>query len=325
MSPPVVRLNPFKPHYDKCNAGNSRQKQDSLPAFPRMIDIEMTNTCNFRCLMCPTGNFSQTRAKGFMSEEVFHKILEEIRPHGTPLRFIGWGEPLSHPKVLEFLRAAHEAGIICHVNTNGSKLSDEMMEELLAIPLDSIKFSFQGVDRKSYGEMRNIDFFDELVDTISRLHTKRGERAKPYMHVSTTITYESRETVRSFKERVAPLVDLVNVGRTVLEFVDVNAVRLRPHELEELNRLKEMEDTSLMRHPTPCPEVYDKLTVQWDGGMRVCCNDYDGVTDLGNINDTSLDAAWRRPVIEAYRGRLANGEYTGPLCSACWSYMEGAT
>lgn len=312
-----MRVNPLKPLYDQCNAGNSRQKLANLPAFPRMLDIELTNTCNFRCLMCPTGNFSQKRDKGFMSEEVFHKILDEIRPHGTPLRFIRWGEPLSHPKVLDFLRAAHAAGIVCHVNTNGSKLSDEMMDDLLAIPLDSIKFSFQGVDRKSYGEMRNIDFFEELVATITKLHAKRGDRAKPYMHVSTTITYESRELVRAFRERMAPLADLVNVGRTVMEFVDLNAVRLRPHELEELKRLKEMESV-IKVHPE-CPEVFDKLSVNWDGKVTACCMDSDNLMLIGDVHRQSLAELWTCDAMARYRTLLADMRHDEiDLCRSCY-------
>ena len=42
------RNNPFQPIYDICNAGDSKAKFAALPPFPRLIDVEMTNTCNFR-------------------------------------------------------------------------------------------------------------------------------------------------------------------------------------------------------------------------------------------------------------------------------------
>ncbi|MEL0114280.1 MAG: radical SAM protein, partial [Rickettsiales bacterium] len=154
--------NPFQPIYDECNAGNSQQKYESLPAFPRLIDLEVTNTCNFRCLMCPTGNYSQHRKAGFMAEETYYKLVEECRPHGTALRYIGWGEPLTHPHIVDFIRAASDANLLTHLNTNGSKMTEEMARALIDAGLKSIKFSFQGVDTKSYAEMRNIDYFDEL-------------------------------------------------------------------------------------------------------------------------------------------------------------------
>lgn len=309
--------NPFQSIYDQCNAGNSKEKLAQLPAFPRLLDIEMTNTCNFRCLMCPTGNFSQKRAKGFMSDEVFYKILDEITPHKTPLRFIRWGEPLSHPRIIDYLRACHERGIMCHVNTNGSKLDDAMIDALLEIPLASLKFSFQGVDRKSYAEMRNIDFFEDLVDTITRLKTRRGARAFPFIQVSTTITYETRETVQAFKARMAPLADSVNVGRTVLEYVDLNAVRLRPHELEELTRLKELESV-IKVHPE-CPEVFDKLSVNWDGKITACCMDCDDMMLAGDLSGQSLLDVWTSPTMAHYRAMLADMRHDElPLCKSCY-------
>ena len=262
--------NPFQPIYDICNAGHSKEKLAKLPAFPRMIDVEMTNTCNFRCLMCPTGNFSQKRDKGFMDDAVFYKVLDEIRPHRTPLRFIRWGEPLTHPRILDYLRACRAAGVLTHINTNGSKMSEEMMDALLDIPLDSLKFSFQGVDRKSYAEMRNIDYFDELAATIRRLHEKRG-----------------------------------------------NPVRLRPHEFEELKRLKELESV-IKVHPE-CPEVFDKLSINWDGKITACCMDSDDLMILGNVHTQTLTEIWGSETLNRYRALLADMRHDElPLCKSCY-------
>lgn len=312
-----MKTNPLQPIYDICNAGHSKEKFAKLPAFPRMIDIEMTNTCNFRCLMCPTGNFSQKRPKGFMDDAVFYKILDEIRPHKTPLRFIRWGEPFMHPRILDYLRACREAGVMTHVNTNGSKFTEEVMDALLDIPLDSLKFSFQGVDRKSYAEMRNTDFFDELIATIRRLHEKRGARSRPYIHVSSTITYESKDQVRAFERDMAPYVDAVSVGHTVLEYVDLNAVRLRPHELEELRRLKELE--SLIKIHPECPEVFDKLSVNWDGTVSACCHDSDNVMLIGDVRSKPIAEIWHSDVMNGHRVLLADMRHDElELCRTCY-------
>lgn len=295
---------PLQPIYDVCNAGNSKGKLAALPTFPRIIDIEMTNTCNFRCLMCPTGNYSQKRDKGFMDDAVFYKILEQVQPYKTPLRFIRWGEPLTHPNILDYLRACKKAGILTHINTNGSKMTEEMMDALLDIHLDSLKFSFQGVDRKSYAEMRNTDFFQELVATIRRFHEKRGARKVPFIQISTSITYETAEQVQSFREELGQYADYLNVGRTVLEHVDLNAVRLRPDELKELTRLKELE--SLVKVHPECPEVFDKLSINWDGTVSACCQDSDNIMLVGDVRSQSLVDIWSSETLNNHRRLLAD-------------------
>lgn len=313
--------NPFQPIYDRCNAGNSPAKYASLPAFPRLIDIEVTNTCNFRCLMCPTGNFSQVRTKGFMDEETFEKLVRECAPHGTALRFIGWGEPLTHPDILDFIRLATSAGLLTHLNTNGSKMTREMAAGLIDAGLKSLKFSFQGVDRTSYSEMRNIDFFDELIETIEMFREVRGERGIPFLHVSTTITYETPELVAIFKERIRPLVDLVSVGRTTFDWMDLKAVRLRPHELEMLKRLSALESTVKV-HPE-CPEVFDKLSLNWDGKVSACCMDSDNLMTLGDINTQRLGDIWISDQLEGYRKLLADMRHDDlPLCTNCFDNMS---
>ncbi len=312
-----MRTNPFQKIYDICNSGNSKEKLRNLPEFPRYVDIELTNTCNFRCLMCPTGVMSQKRKTGFMSDEIFYKILSEVKVYKTPLRFILWGEPTLHPKLIEYIKAAKKHGIICHFNTNASRMDDDMIAELLEIQLDSIKFSFQGVDRKSYLEMRNINFYDELIEIIKKFFIMRGERQFPYMHISTTITYETREQVAKFREEVSPYVDKVSVGRTILSHIDMDMVKLGEEEKKTLLRLKEEE--SIVKVHQECPAVFDKLSICWDGKASACCADYDNKMTVGDIKDSSLKEIWHSDELNRYREILADMRHDElELCKTCY-------
>jgi radical SAM protein with 4Fe4S-binding SPASM domain len=312
-----MRTNPIKPHYDLTNTGHSKEKLANLPAFPRFIDIEMTNTCNFRCLMCPTGNYSQKRHKGFFDKDMFYRVLDEIRPHGTPLRFIRWGEPFTHPDILEFLKACQDAGVLTHANTNGSKFDDDVMRALVDIPLNVLKFSFQGVDRDSYGEMRNIDFFDELIATIRRLVEIRGDAPYPYIQVATTVTTESQDAIDAFRAEMEALVDYVDVGHTTFDFIDLNDVRLRSDEKARLKALMEKDNLAKI-HPE-CPEVFDKLSINWDGTVTACCGDSDNLMLIGDLHDLSLNEIWRSEKLGYYRELLADMRHDDlELCKNCY-------
>lgn len=314
----VQRSNPFQPIYDVCNTGNSVVKSQNLPSFPRYLDIELTNTCNFKCLMCPTGTGSSKRPRGMLSEELFEKLLAEIAPHKTALRFIRWGEPLLHKSLIPFIRRAHEAASLVHINTNGSLMDEPMMEKLLESGLDSIKFSFQGVDRKSYQEMRNIDFFDGLLDTIAKFYALRGNRALPYIHISTSITYESKEQVQAFRERTHGIADLVTIGRTILDYMEPGqSTRLSDVERFRLQALKEQE--SVVKKHMECPEVFDKLSLNWDGTISACCNDYDNKMIIGDFRKDSLQTIWNGQQMHRYRSLLAKMEHNKLfLCKSCY-------
>jgi len=317
----MKRSNPFQPIYALCNQGEPREKIRSLPPFPRYIDVELTNDCNLRCLMCAAGAGVMKRARASMNDETFALVLEQIAPHKTPLRFVRWGEPLLHPRAWDYIARAGAAGCLTHLNTNGRLLCDSAMDRLLSVGLDSLKFSFQGVDAKSYGEMRNAPprFFEELFDTARRLWEKRGDSDAPFIHICTTITYETPQQVREFRARAEECADLVTIGRTVLEHIDPGKTGLRPEERRTLVRLKEQESV-VKKHPR-CPEVFDKLSINWNGSVSACCADYDDKMLVGHLAESPLEEIWRSDRMGRYRRLLADmrhGEIE--LCSTCYDY-----
>lgn len=256
-----------------------------------------------------------------MSEATFRKIVDECKPHGTALRCIGWGESLLHPQFVEFIEYANGAGLLTHLNTNASKLTPKLATRLVRAGLSSIKFSFQGIDRETYAEMRQTDFFEDMLAAIEDMREARGDSAVPYIAASTSITNETPEQVEAFRALMTPLVDHLSIGRTIFDFIPESAIRLRPHQKEIFAKVKAFESAT-KEHPRPCPEITQKISIQWDGSAVVCCNDWNREAPLGNVNDRPIAEIWRDKTIEMYRKTLAKDDYSLPLCKDCFSYME---
>jgi MoaA/NifB/PqqE/SkfB family radical SAM enzyme len=317
----MQRENPFEEIYKTTNAGGSRKKYANLPEFPRIIDIEVTNLCNFNCLFCPTGTLSQKRDTGFMDKQVFNEIISEVSVHRTPLRFIRWGEPTLHSEFIDYLRIAKNNGIMCHVTTNGSKLDDALIMTLVELGVESLKFSFQGVDRDSYQEMRNTDFFDDLLDIVQRFNEIRGDRLYPFLQISTTTTYESDEQISVFKKKVEPMVDKLIVGKTNLDRVSVESIRLKEKHKKTLKRLQSQQSVN-KQHPE-CPEVFDKLSINWDGTVSACCGDSDNLMLIGDLSKQTLKEVWNSDVMDRYRMILAEMRHDElPLCKTCYDVHD---
>ena len=316
----INRNNPFGPIYDICNRGSSQEKLEDIIDFPRYIDIELTNKCNYKCLMCPTGIRSLKREKGYMADKTYYKILEEAEKHGTPMRFIGWGEPTLHKKLLDYLNDAKKSGLLCHINTSGSLMTEALADKLLNIPIDSIKFSFQGVDSETYLEVRRADLFDDLVGKVKMFYEKRGYRRIPYIHVSTTITYESKVQVEAFKSIISKSVDLVTVGRTHFENI-TDKSKLSESELSTLNKMKRTE--TIIKRYHECAEVFDKFTVNWDGTASACCNDCDKDMVIGDTKISSIGEIWHSKEMGFYRQMLAQMRHDElSVCSRCYDFMS---
>lgn len=293
----ISRTNLFAAIYENCK---SRANIDMLAEprpFPLLVDVELTNLCNFQCITCPTGRRVLSRPLGFMTSEIFEKILKEaIKELCLGIRFVRWGEPTLHPCLLKFIGQAVEAGIKCHINTNGFFCDDEFIERIVRIPLHSIKFSLQGLDKSTYEIVRRNGDFLKLMDAIQTLYEYRFKRKFPFMTIDTTITDESPERIDNFKKVMGGICDKVSVGKT-----------------REIIFPK-----SPQTNFPQCPEVFNKLSIDWDGVVTACCGDWNRLMVVGDVRKQTLKEIWNSERLNYFRKTIvARRHNTLPLCGNC--------
>lgn len=322
-----MRKNPFADIYKACNSGaTNREKCKARNDMrgPLLLDVELTNACNLQCYMCPTGTNSLTRPKGFMSEKVMNRIVEDVKEADMGgVRFILWGEPTLHPNFLEFSEKIKDAGKLVHFNTNGILLTEEMLKAVVEMEVDSVKFSFQGVDKRSYEEMRLGSDWDKLLGNIRQLNAIRGEKEKPYIQISTTVTDEEEERIEKFCDEMKPLCEYINVGQTILSHLDIEKMRISDERKTDFRRLKSRQSL-VEKHLNVCPEIYTKLSVLWNGDVTMCCNDFDGSDMvLGNILNDSIRSFWKSEKAEEFCKLLEEDRYDRiGICSMCYEYIS---
>jgi len=281
-------VNPFDAIYKQCNLGKNKDKYANMGNFPLLVDVELTNMCNFSCAMCPTGNETIQRKSGYMTDATFLAILDEAVKYGVAMRFVRWGEPLLHPQCFEFISTAKKYGVPTHMNTNGYFMDDECVELMIKY-LDSVKFSFQGVTRDEYFKWRRQDYFRELIGWVETLHKKRKSLKSPYIHVGTTVNGSEEKDIEQYKKALSSIADRVTIGKT--ENLKTKVCTLNP-----------------------CPEVFNKLSINCNGDVTACCADYDGKMVVGNIHKESLYHIWNfNPKLEEIRTKIAKGEREGLL------------
>lgn len=320
----IKRENPFVPIYRKVNGGTNQEKYARIAngngeLLPDYLDVELTNHCNFRCCFCPTGTKAMQRMKGFMPDEVANAIAENVQKyHIQGVRFIRWGEPTMHPKYIEILKRVRDAGALIHINTNGSLLDESQMERLLDIHLDSIKFSFQGADEGTYNEMREGGDYQRLLRIVRKFCELRGQRDYPFIQISTTLTGETAEQVEHFKQDVGDYCDYYNIGYTLLNHLNVDDMKIDNAEKAKIHRLQEHEKNNHTFKPV-CNEAFDKLSINWNGDVTLCCGDYDNFLVVGNIMDNDIREIFNSRAADTYRSVIADGQYGRiKCCSHCY-------
>lgn len=321
------RSNPFTGIYKICNESNNREKYERVQnkkEVPIYIDIELTNYCNIRCNMCPVGTKNMKRHQGMMNSETFERVCQQIEKNDIKgVRLIRWGEPTIHPYFLEYLKRLKQIeGLLVHFNTNGIHLSDRMLTEIVNMQIDSVKFSFQGIDELTYSEMQSGGKFNTIIDNIKRLYEIRGNAEKPYIFVTTTTTYESSEEIKYFKNEIEKYCDELVVGKTNIEFVDLNEMNISSDRYKLYKDYINNNKMTRMPYLQVCPELFDKLSINWDGTVSACCKDFDNQMIIGNIMEQDIKELFHNRIENEYRKSLVEKEYTSlPLCEKCYEYI----
>jgi len=140
-----------------------------------IYNVEVTNHCTAKCKYCPHPNM--TRKKGFMTMETYEKVLKK-----QELKFVelhGFGEPLLHPKIFDFVRMAHEQGLRTRFSTNGILLSIDVMDKLVESGLDLMWVSIRPYFDVVKGKLK--EFYDEYSKKIEIVvyYVEYPEKTRP--------------------------------------------------------------------------------------------------------------------------------------------------
>jgi len=276
--------------------------------FPFYVDIELTNECNLRCIMCK--RLIMTRELGYMSEDIYKKIVDEISVYNAGLRYCRSGEPTLHKKTADFISYANEMKVVNYLSTNGFYSTAKMRKILLAHP-DIIRFSFQGLTDTEFEKFRVPAKFDAVSKNISYCveERKRLGWARPYIIISTSILDEGPGEVEAFRKNWAAIVDRVEVGKTTFSWVKQEG----KHE-EKKSRV------TINKVYLQCLELLTKLSVNWNGDITACCGDYNNLMIIGNIRDTTLKEAWDSQKESYFRAMVSFDTRHAelPLCQDCF-------
>jgi len=280
----------------------------SMLHFPGKVQIETTTLCNANCIMCP--HSSITRVKGHMPFPLFKKIIDECARHSGQVAevypFLN-GELFLTPQWDNYLAYAREklpaARLI--VFTNGSLLNETNAGKLLEIAPDALNVSFDGTSKEVYESIRRNLKFEEVEGNIRAFMARRGSdpSGKPLVSVSVIEMDKTSADIPAFVEKWGKVVDKVSVepyNTWTGEIADRGVKGRRA------------------RSRVPCPRLWQNLTVLNSGKVALCCLDYDGQVELGDLNSASIEEVWTGKRLREMRRLHEAGDYDGSgICRDC--------
>jgi len=291
----------------------SRLKYDRrdyrMDALPEGIAIETIMGCNLRCPMCAVPN-PATEMNGrqvtLMSMEMFHSIIDQIsdRPRAVMLTIMG--EPLLHPRIVDFVSITKQAGHHAALITNGTKLTRDRSLALLDAGLDHLTMSVDGFTKATYERQRVGGTYETVRRNLDDLIQVNAERGNPMrIDLNYVVTDGTAHEQEDFYRAFAPRVRTINF----LPLTDWGGQLQIPSALGKPAR-------AAGRQRAVCYALWGTMFISAEGRAMLCCADFRQETELPTVAERPLLDIWRTD-IQAHRRKHVNDQFDSAPCATC--------
>lgn len=251
----------------------------------------------------------------------------------------GEGEPLLHPRFLDMMELARQRGIKVSFITNGSLLSDAVIDRVLDLAPEKFYVSMESAAPELFQKIRGGKL-DKVVRGLEALMARRRQRGltRPAVGLAVTVLKQTRDAMPAIRELYERLDLDGGISVQALQTMDayaqhygeaLSAQVLSADEKAEL--MLRAKDKPVRRSPVAgfyetlfwrwkpmrrrCPWLDRGLYVNFQGNITACCMVKDTERfSLGRLGETPIDEVLQKRA--ALRDELASGQLPTP-CRGC--------
>jgi len=298
---------------------------------PGIINIEpVSNLCQLKCPLCPTGIQLLDYAPKIMSLHIFKAILDKV-PFISVLELYRSGEPFLNPDLFAMIRFAYDRNIKVVVSSHFSfSKPDDFFEDIAASGLEKLFVSLDGASQETYSHYRVGGDYDLVMANINKLieTKKRLHRTKPEIIWQFLVNKFNEHEITSAQKIAKDLNIALDIRPIDLddELPDVTlgqTIEERMTDWLPANESYIAERYRGERHfplfPGVCKDLFTRIIVTVDGKVMPCCMVWDHGNGFGDLLADSFDDIWySRKYLDA-RSRFLIEDYRPQIQSICFS------
>jgi hypothetical protein len=283
---------------------------------PKSCKIEVTSSCNYRCLHCVRAIREETL--GDMDRELFSRLIRELRDAGVEeLGLFYIGESFVTKWLPEAIKEAKHVGFpYVFLTTNGSASTPGRVRDCMEAGLDSLKFSVNFPDAQNLEAIAQVNpqYWQRMVNNLKAARAVRdGGKFKCGLYASSiAFDGEQGKKMEALVEEIRPFVDehywLPLYGMSGAS----KAAGWKP-QAGNPGRLDKMRD------PLPCWAVFTEAHITVDGMLAACCfgKGLDGDLIMADLTQVSFKDGWNSEAYRTLRKAHLNKDVMGTACAAC--------
>lgn len=291
-----------------------------------------------------------SRQRGMMSTEMAKAILDEAGNAKVvkTVLFHVMGEPTLHPHLIDIADYATLKGIETCLTTNGSRLDEKMLADLINAGIGRIIISLQTPDERTFElrGARGITFseYAERIITIARRFLNDAGKSK------LTISFLS-SPLRRLIIPIYPEVSIADTSHDLKKYLSLWAEKImlkspvenRYNEvLKQIKKIWTFKENSIIINNNLnfhtrilgdwsvhfgrknvnaifgyCPGIRENFGILWNGDYTFCCTDYDGRTSTHNFKTASMVEYLKSEGVQRVVRGFNKFKIVHPYCKQC--------
>jgi len=247
---------------------------------------------------------------GTMDMKLYKKIINNCKKLNIKIITLSFfGEPFLDKTIIDKIRYAKEKGMLVSFYSNASLLNEELAKQIILSGLDNITISFDGYSKATYEKIRKKLNFDVVKRNVLNLIRIRREMNKTHPKINLVLVEleENKMEIKQFYQEWDKKVDSINI---------IN-MRNWANDIQKEGTKESFHFNKKMKRK-PCALIWQKMIVDWNGDVVLCCDDWNHSTILGNLKKQTIEEIWKGEKLKQIREAHVKREFWKvPLCSGC--------
>ncbi len=127
-----------------------RQSENVL----RLLFWETTAGCNLECVHCRRLDVSQQLMQNDLKTAEAFQFITDLAGFAKPILVLSGGEPLFRPDIFQIARHAGERGLTVALATNGTLITEDVADKIVASGIQRVAISIDGADEVTHDNFR---------------------------------------------------------------------------------------------------------------------------------------------------------------------------
>src|SRR6476660_3743387 len=156
---------------------------DYFTERPEHIKVSITNICNYKCVMCFNPTLKQ--ARDLIKDDLMYSIMDQCDEAGIrKISIGGTGEPLLHPRYVDYVAEAKRRGMWVSTTSNCSTLNRERALAILDAGIDRMNISIYSSTPEEHRQYTKTELFEQSAENVKFfIRTAKSRSAKTLINV----------------------------------------------------------------------------------------------------------------------------------------------